>query len=303
MSVSFNVQLSDGRTLQYRSRPCFASVNNATYNIDYVSIDSVRYLPFLQQTWDSDSQTTIDKQLMTSNMTWDIANRWWTYLLSLPYISNGLVRHMKPGNVKGYKHGFSVLSRLPADRVMLTLFLLRAPQFQGGIVRTFCHLIDKFNCPEDVAFVTAFVLNNTTSGSIVEGDDPSHQLQYMNPCTDQESSIIYPAYFSYKGAKLMLNRLLCDDPDTDLYSGVQPKLSEVNKYERYGATSKSALGRFFCKKPGMSYSTGNLQLIINNDILRNEYIRKHGNSGSSLRYVNTRINDDQMNEIIHLIQA
>lgn len=304
MSVSFNVNLSDGRTLQYRSRPCFAAVNNATYNINYTSIDSVRYLPFVQNTWCGEAEMSIDKQVMPANMTWDIANRWWSYLLSLPYISQSLVRNFAPTNPKAYKHGFSVHARLPADRTMLTLFLLRAPQFQAGIVRTFCHLIDKFNCSEDVAFVTAFALNNTASGnnSIREGVDPSDQLQYMNTYTDQESTIIYPAYFSYKGAKLMMNRLLCDDPDTVLYGGAQERLCETNKYSRFGPTSRSALGRFFCKKPGMSYSTGNLQVIINNDILRNEYVRKHSNMGSLMRRMNTQLNDDQMNQVIDLIQ-
>jgi len=300
MSVSFNVYLSDYRTLRYTSKPCFAAVNGATHGISHSKLDYIEYLPFLQNTWDSDAQKCIEKLRMNESMDWDRAYRWWDYLLSLPYFANMVAD--RPDNLYAMQHGFKVRCNAPADRVMLTLFMFRAPQFQAGIVNTWCHIVDKFKCSKDVAFVLAFALNNTNYGArSYSYENRDVYLQRYNPSTDEESSIIFPGYFSYTSAKLLLNRLLNDDFDTVMYAGEQEVMSQSNAYHRYPLRNKKALGRFFAKKIGCSYSTGNLQCIIHNDILKLPPVRAHW----QLHHRDNRdyiINDDQMRELIAMME-
>ena len=300
MSVSFNVHLSDYRTLRYLSKPCFASVNGATHNISHSRLDKVEYLPFLQNKWDNDAGKTIEQRVMNDSMTWDNAYRWWDYLLSLRYFNNMI--QDAPQNPKAMQHGFTVRCNAPSDRVMTTLFMLRAPQFQPGIVNTWCHIVDKFKCSKDVAFVLAFALNNTQYGSRApNSSDPDSYLQRWYPGTDEESTIIYPGYFTYLGAKLMLNRLLHDDFDTLMYAGEQDIMASSNKYERFPIRNKKALGRFFTKKQGCSYSTGNLQCIIHNDILGLSQVKRHWQL-HHLPHESYLISDNQMRDLIQLME-
>lgn len=299
MSVSFNVHLSDYRTLKYLSKPCFASVNGAVNGMPHTRLDKIEYKPFLQNSWDNDAGKCIEQHIMTDSMTWDNAYRWWDYLLSLPYFKNMI--QDAPNNPIAMKHGFTVRCNAPSDRVMTTLFMLRAPQFQAGIVNTWCHIVDKFKCSKDVAFVTAFALNNTQyGGRAFTTSDPSDYLQRWNPGTDEESSIIYPGYFTYVGAKLMLNRLLCDDFDIQMYRGQQDIMCDSNNYKRFPLRNKKALGRFFTKKQGCSYSTGNLQCIIHNDILDLTPVKRHWQLFHQ-PHSSHKLSDTQMTNLINMI--
>tara|TARA_R100000365_G_C2748096_1_gene78853 strand:+ start:1232 stop:2026 length:795 start_codon:yes stop_codon:yes gene_type:complete len=264
-------------------------------------------MPFIQNAWDAKARRNIEKVVMPNDINWEMCSRWWDYLLQLPYFENMIMD--RPMSHEGYKHGIKVSSNFPADRVMLCLFLLRAPQFQTGIVRTWIHLLDKFDADKDVAFVTAFALNNKpyAATDLKLKEDPSQYIQRMYPYSDQESTIIYPEYFSLKGAKLLLNRLLCEDPDEVLYHGQQPYMNHNGAYERYSKRCKDALGRFFAKKPACSYSTGNIQCVIYNDIIirddeSREAVRKHG-SIISRPNSSWALNDNQMREILNLIAA
>ena len=300
MSVSFNVHLSDYRTLKYLSKPCFAAVNGATHNISHARLDYIEYLPFMQCKWDGDANKSIEKISMNESMDWDRAGQWWDYLLSLPYFANMVAD--RPDNHYAMQHGFKIRCNAPSDRVMLALFMFRAPQFQAGIVNTWCHIVDKFKCSKDVAFVLAFALNNTNYGARgYNYPDKDTYLQRFNPSTDEESSIIYPGYFSYTGAKLMLNRLLGDDFDTLMYAGEQEVMSNSNAYHRFPIRNKKALGRFFAKKQGCSYSTGNLQCIINNDILKLPPVKRHWQLHHQYG-TNYILNDDQMRELIAMME-
>jgi hypothetical protein len=314
MSLSFNVTLSDYRVLRYVSRPCFAAVNGATSGLDNTKIANIEYIPFLQNAWDEEARRNIEKVVMPSEINWEMCHRWWDYLSSLPYFSSMI---FDPNvNPVGYQHGIKVNADFPADRVMLCLFLLRAPQFQTGIVRTWIHLIDKFQADPDVAFVTAFALNNKphATTNVNSSEDPSDAIQRMYPYSDQESTIIFPQYFSLKGAKLLLNRLLCDTPDEVLYHGQQNYLSHTKKYNRYTMRCKKALGRFFAKKPGCGYSTGNIQTVIWNDIIhpslrdvdsessRVRLVSKH-HQLSSIPHVYYKLNDDQIRQLLNLMAA
>ncbi len=300
MSVSFNIHFSNFNAMKSLSRPCFASINQATNQFrDDIFINHIEYLPFWQSAWDNEAQASLESHVMPENMTWDIAHEWWKFLLNVPYFSAMILD--RPTTLKAMMHGFKVTSNAPSDRVMLTLFMFRAPQFQAGIVRSWHHLVTKFKCPKDVAFVTAFALNNTRYGNNVHTySDESDVLQRFNPLTDEESTIIYPGYFSLKGAQLMLNRLLDEDYDTLMYAGEQELLRRSGRYERFPIRNRKALGRFFAKKQGCSHSTGNLQCIISNDILDNVFKKRHW----QLHHMDLeayKISDSQMNNIIELI--
>ena len=310
MSLSFNVTLSDYRVLRYVSRPCFAAVNGATSGLDNTKIANIEYLPFLQNAWDEGARRNVEKIVMPDDINWEMCERWWSYLNSLPYFS-GMILDSNT-TPQGYQHGIKVNTNYPADRVMLCLFLLRTPQFQTGIVRTWIHLIDKFQADPDVAFVTAFALNNKPQSPNVNlSKDPSDAIQRMYPYSDQESTIIFPQYFSLKGAKLLLNRLLCDTPDEVLYHGQQNYMSHTGKYNRFTMRCKNALGRFFAKKPGCGYSTGNIQTVIWNDIIcpsldGEDYsaprVRKHHELGG-MPHVHYKLSDDNIRQLLILMAA
>lgn len=265
MSVSFEVQKSDMSVTRLMSRPCYASINSVLTTRDRqanVSIRNVRYLPFLQRAWCLDADATIDQHQMQSRIiTWEDCYKWWDYLMTLPFVTD--VLRNAPTTHVAMKDGFTVKSEFPADRVMCVLFLLRAPQYQTGIIQDWIKLVDKEKINPDTATVIAFILNRFTNH---EGCGK----YYLNSQSSSESTIIYPEYFTLKSAKLMLNRLLCEDYDKDLYKGSQPNLNVIGRYKRHPATSPSALGRFLCKKPSKSLRDGNVQVGLYCD-QRNDY--------------------------------
>ena len=259
MSVSFEVTLSqNNRIARFLSRPCFASVNSAiTYQEkrdDTCSIQSVKYLPFFHKYWCEERDRSVEDYRIHHNLEWDLCYDYWEYLMTLKFITDALVR--VPTTREEMKRGFEVKADLPADRVMVTLFILRAPQFLTSIVRDWHSMVNELNINPDTAFVCAFALNNyMLNGS----ESPTYKMGLES---SSESTIIYPEYFSLRGARIMLNRLLCDDYDKKLFGGEQDTLRHKHGYDRQPKEKKSALGRFFCKKP--SRRKGNLQTLIYN---------------------------------------
>lgn len=286
MSVSFDVKLTGtgDRTARFLSRPCFASINSAVSweekREGTTGIVSVKYIPFFQKMWDEDTNASKTDYSMDRNMTWEVAERYWEYLMSLKFITDALVKI--PESPMEMRQGFEIKAQLPADRVMVTLFLLRAPQYQPGIVVAWDSLVTVHDIHKDTAFVTALALNNYSTIRRVEWDEYGNEY-LMNAESSSENSIIYPEYFTLRSARIMLNRLLCDDYDEKLFSGIQQNLSEANEYKRYDKTDKRALGRFLCKKPGRTEKTKNLQVLFHN-FIKIDSVDTHSRLYRDLRY-------------------
>jgi hypothetical protein len=264
MAVSFEVKTSTQKVIKFTSRACFAAVNNIT-GIGSSKIEWIKYLPFFNRTWSNDDSMDVESQEMDKYMSWDLSKKWWTYMMSLPFITDIMIN--KPKTLKAFKAGFTVHTNHPADRVMVVLFLLRAPQYQSGIVRTWEYLVDTLKINKDTAFAMAFGLNNYNQVSMkTDKEFLANAFARVTTYMCRESTIIHPQHFTIKGAKLLINRLLCDDYDTQLYQGAQDTFYSQNCYHRAESTVQAALGRFFCKKPGSSHLRGNFQLTVLNDI-------------------------------------
>ena len=297
MGCSFEVTTSNAKTQRLMSRACFASINAVIGQSDRnsgVSIANVKYLPFLERTWCSEADATIDKHVLSLPMTWNVSYAWWEYLMTLKFVTDGLLN--TPTTESAMKDGFTVDANMPADRVMITLFLLRAPQFQAGLVTDWHKMQTKDHIHPDTAFVMTFWLNHYERHT----DDQDY---HMSPYSSTESAIVYPEYFTLAGARIMLNRLLCDDYDAELYGGKQDNMSRTSQYKRFPNKNLNAIGRYFCKKPAKNAKRNNLQVIINNQHDPDNEVKTH--SDLSQRRVRPRRNDVTLNikEMANLLEA
>jgi len=297
MGCSFEVTTNGMKTQRLMSKACFASINAVIGQSDRnygVSIDSVKYLPFLERTWCTDADATIDKHVMAHTMTWDVSYAWWEYLMTLKFVTDGLVN--TPTTELAMKDGFTVNANMPADRVMITLFLLRAPQYQAGLVTDWHKMQTKDSIHPDTAFVMTFWLNHH------ERHTADHDY-HMSPYSSTESAIVYPEYFTLAGARIMLNRLLCDDYDAELYGGKQANMKRTNSYKRFPNTNLNAIGRYFCKKPAKNAKRNNLQVMINNQQEPDNKVKTH--SDLSERRFRPRRDDVTLNikEMANLLEA
>ena len=292
MCVAFDVKLSNYMVVKHVGKPCFAAINNVTRGMsNHVHPVSIKYLPFLIKRWDREEEVEVEEIVLPDNIDWETCDSWWTYLMSLDFISSALVQ--KRNNLLGYKAGFEVQTDIPADRMMVVLFLLRAPQFMQGVVQTFTKLVD-MGYDKDLSFVAALAINDYQR---YLSEDPQ-DLQF-NPNSSTESTIIYPERFTIKGAKIMLNRLLCDDWDKDLYGGKQSTFRTAKHYKRASVNSSEALGRFFCKAPSGAYTRGNIQCTLMTDILKNP-TRLHSGIGW-MRSEDKGLNDDHIEKLMQLL--
>ena len=191
MSVSFEVKTTSQKVIKLVGRACFAAVNNVlSYRekSEGIQVESIKYLPFYNNKYSQEDNMHIEDYTMSPVMSWDLSEKWWKYLMSLPFITD--MMENKPKTLKAFKAGF------PADRVMIALFLLRAPQYQGGIVRNWEYLVDSLNIHKDTAFAMAFGLNNT--GPVAIGTPPEALPELYNRVTtysSSENTIVYPEHF------------------------------------------------------------------------------------------------------------
>lgn len=273
MAVSFEVMTSGRPPARFISRACFAAVNNVVTSYDFdrlgQRVHSVKYLPFVNQKFSGVDNMYIEMQEITVEMTWEIAGRWWKFLMEQPFITSGMQGMRKPSTLRGYQDGFTVSSDQKADKMMLQLFLLRAPQYQPGIVNTWNHLVQKMGVAEDTAFVIAFGINNQTSMTRKEERSASKTKRLLAVCAENpaESSIVHGEHFTVNGAKMMLNRLLGDESDARLYSGKQSRFSVKNCYDRARPYKPESLSRFFCKKPVATRNNKNFAMYMINDVI------------------------------------
>ena len=272
MSVSFEVTTNGKPPARYISRACFAQVNQAVSQRDYEDIGSrvrsVKYLPFLNQRFSAEDNLYLQGQDIFVNMTWEIAQKWWDFLLDQEFITSGM-EYQRPSTLRGYKDGFTVHADQKADKMMLILFLLRAPQFQAGIVNTWDYLVNKIGVAKDTAFVIAFGINNQSCHLYKEGTakQRNQRLLTISDINPSESSIVHGEYFTVNGAKMMLNRLLGDDVDNRLYGGKQAKFNTKNCYDRARPDNPKSLSRFFCKQPIATRKNKNFAMYMINDVI------------------------------------
>lgn len=273
MAVSFEVITSNRAPARFISRACFASINNVVtpheFNILGQRVHSIRYLPFVNKQFSAVDNMHIEVQKINTEMTWAIAERWWKFLMEQPFITSGMRDTRKPSTLRGYQNGFTVSSDQKADKMMLQLFLLRAPQYQPGIVNTWDHLVQKMGVAEDTAFVIAFGINNQTNMKFEGERSESKKKRMLAVCAENpsENSIVHGEYFTVNGAKMMLNRLLGDESDARLYSGKQKRFNDKNCYDRARPDKPESLSRFFCKKPAATRNNKNFAMYMINDVI------------------------------------
>lgn len=315
MGVSFEVITNNARIIKYNDRACFAHLNNIITPkeaVDNIKIQSVKYKPFLTERHCSEAGCYIEEIDMYDTMSWDVASRWWTYMMSLPFIHLNL--HQEPKNIVGYKAGFKVRTNIPADRMMLILFLMRMPQFQPSIVRQWDRLVRYHKANKDTAFVLALGLNNSTNmhhyageatAKPVESNESeeiaAYRLDAFNPVSCSESTVLYPEYTTVRSLKILLNRLVNEEPDLKLFHGKQVDFYDSSRYIREVKSKPDCLGRFFAKKGASAYRRGNFLMTVAKDILNLENIYRF----SDLRYLSLgrrHINAEQMQQIISLIE-
>lgn len=315
MGVSFEVTTNNARILKYNDRACFAHLNNVItpkesgYNI---KVQSVRYKPFHTERYCSEAGCYIEEIDMYDTMSWDVAERWWSYMMTLPFIHLNLLQ--EPKNLVGYKAGFVVRTNIPADRMMLILFLMRMPQFQPSIVRQWDRLVRYHKANKDTAFVLALGLNNSMNLHYHEGEDTAkpidsnnssemsaYRLDAFNSVSCSESTVLYPEYTTVRSLKILLNRLVNEEPDLKLFYGKQVDFYDSSRYIREVKSKPDCLGRFFAKKGASAYRRGNFLMTVAKDILNLENVYRF----SDLRYLSLgrrRINTEQMQQIISLIE-
>lgn len=313
MSVSFEVETNTHKVLKFMSRACFAAVNHVVTARDSregVAVQRITYKPFYQNIYDKDIDAYTDTHHMNPTMSWDLANKWWDYMLSLPFVSE-LLPNNQSNHVEAYKQGFKVDCNANADRVMLVLFLLRLPQFSSGIVRSWARLVSYHKAHPDTAFVIALGLNNRDPNcDYREGEEQNNpetcltaqMVDRISSQTCSENSVIYNEYFTIRGAKILLNRLTSQEPDKSLFNGKQESFSRCSKYLRYGKTEPRAIGRLLVKHPSKSYRRGNFTLKVIKDILKVDRVLRF----DDCLYLNRNecnINPSQMQEIISLIES
>lgn len=317
MSVSFEVVTNNSRTLKFNDRACFAHINNILDPRDReygIRIHNIKYKPFFGEQYCEDAECYVEDIRLSSLMGWSTASRWWSYLMSLPFISDCIVDSRMPNNIVAYKAGFRVKSDVPADRMMLVLFLLRLPQFQAGIVRQWDRLVRYHKAQKDTAFVLALGLNNTLGHDYESGEatsdpelrgseekDRAYRLDMFNPTSCAESTVLYPEYTTVRTLKILLNRLVNEEYDNQLFNGIQGLFRDTNRYHRAPKSDPECLGRFFAKKGATAYRRGNFMLTVAKDILQLEGVYRFGD----LRYVSLpsrHITSDQMQQIISLIE-
>lgn len=285
MAVSFEVMTSNRAPARFISRACFAAINNVVTPYDFgrlgQRVHSVRYLPFLNRSFNCIDNMYIEDKQITVEMTWAIAERWWKFLMEQPFITCGMSNTSKPSTLRGYQEGFTVSSDQRADKMMLQLFLLRAPQYQTGIVNTWNHLVQKMGVAEDTAFVIAFGINNQTNRSYKGERSTSKNKRLLTVCAENpsENSIVHGEYFTVNGAKMMLNRLLGDESDAQLYSGKQTRFSLKNCYDRARPSSPESLSRFFCKKPAATRNNKNFAMYMINDVIGKSAVNTYDGIG------------------------
>lgn len=313
MSVSFEVQTNTHKVLKYMSRACFAAVNHVVTTRESregIAVQRITYKPFYQSIYNRDINTYVDTYHMNDSMSWDLAKKWWDYMLSLPFVSE-LLPSKQSDHIEAYKQGFQVDCDANADRVMLVLFLLRLPQFSSGIVRSWARLVSYHKAHPDTAFVIALGLNNRDPNcNYLEGEehnDPetcltAKMVDRISAQTCSENSVIYNEYFTVRGAKILLNKLTSQEPDESLFNGKQESFSKYSKYIRYKKTEPKAIGRLLVKHPSKSYRYGNFTLKVIKDILKIDRVV----SFYDCLYLNSNecnINPSQMQEIISLIES
>lgn len=307
MAVSFEVTLSNMTVYKYVSRACFAPVNHVLSNDQmdrHNRVNAIKYLPFFQRYYSEEDCMNLEGYKMTKEMSWELATKWWDYLMTLPFITDSIKDDL-PSTTKGYKSGLKVTTDMPADRMMLTLFLLRAPQYQPNIVRVWDRVMQQHDTDPDTALVTSFAINSQHASDMIDTESFNPEcspLDSISPLYSCENTIVYPQYFSIIGAKIMLNRLLCDDYDKELFGGTQDYFRDKSHYNRYATTDPKALGRFFCKKPASSYRTGNLQARVAKDILGLEDVSKHSNLDYRRRH-ELAMDKEQIAQLIKLIES
>lgn len=285
MSVSFEVMTSNRAPARFISRACFAPINNVVtpheFNILGQTVHSIRYLPFVNKQFNAVDNMYIEVQEINTEMTWAIAERWWKFLMEQPFITSGMRNTRKPSTLRGYQDGFTVAADQRADKMMLQLFLLRAPQYQTGIVNTWDHLVQKMGVAEDTAFVIAFGINNQTNRSYTGERSASKKKRMLTVCAENpsENSIVHGEYFTVTGAKMMLNRLLGDESDARLYNGKQKRFNDKNCYDRARPSSPESLSRFFCKKPAATRNNKNFAMYMINDVIEKSAVNTYEGIG------------------------
>ena len=250
MPVSFFLVDNNGTRDLKKNKPCFASVQHT--HLDNVA--KVQYLPFTKFMWSDNTDDFTERTQDMSEFGTDVeplwACEWWSTLLSLPFFANGILNYQKDHVIAGIPQMFEVSTMLPADRMMIILFFLRAPQENPLVVKAFANL----KWGEGVDSRLAMLMS-----CFLEGAEGQYSVsEYEN----RENTLISKYAFSTKDVKtLMHNEFSPNFLEKDDKSK-QEMFFETNRYYRNDNNRKDALAAYFNRKRARSVNTGNLNMTI-----------------------------------------
>lgn len=253
MSTTYDV-VTDKTTISLKERACFGSLSHCVSRIEQGKIQKIIYYPFYIHNYKGSNLNIQDY-----STTKEVAQIWWEYLMSKKFFAEHILN-----DTKDFLKGIHVSCDIPADRLLMTLFMFRYVQDYSGVTKDFTDLVIYKKIDPDVAFILSFMLNNKYQG------EPRKPSGLYKPKTKflistlycPESTLIPTKSLSIKDTQSMLNNLLIEDYDKELFSGKQAKFTTKRTYDRHGGNSKKAICRYFSSRAATLASNNLLKAIL-----------------------------------------
>ena len=246
MSVTYSIKYTDWTDRYYEGRACFAGIN---CNDIEKEPDHIIYYPFkkkvLSEVTNQFEETTDPRNYYTKA---HLAIHWWRCLLKLPFFSNCVLNSKVMQNGDYVPSWFSVKANIPADRMMIVLFFLRAPQQNLGVVNAFYDLTINHKVQEDIAFLMSLYIQRNRAGEYVLVEHQS-----------EESCLLSHYAFSEKDVKEILQNEFSTNFKEENDRSKQPIFSTVKVYTRKPNRQKDSLSAYFNRKRAVKAATGNLK--------------------------------------------
>lgn len=253
MSTTFDVETSI-RTISFKQRACFGALSHCVSDTRLGDIQKVVYYPF--RIIDFGVQRIRPEDYNTTENT---AKFWWEYLMSKKFFSE----HILNKSEDFLLNGIHVSCNMPADRLLVTLFMFRYAQECSGVIIDFVDLVRNQKIDPDIAFILAFLINNKYQKlDISKGYNKTKKKFTIKVDYCPESTMIPSKSLSIKDTKSILNNLLSDNYDRELFSGVQDKFSIARTYHRKGEEHKQALCRYFSQRRAAMPTTNLLKAVL-----------------------------------------
>jgi hypothetical protein len=273
MGVSYNLVNEKGEVDIKRNKPCFAAVNFT--HLDNVT--KIQYEPFTRWKWsnDCDHQIKVQEIDHLNEEETEVALKWWSTLLQLPFFANCILNYENGDHVRHIPKMFEVSTEVPADRMMIVLFFLRAPQQNEGTMKTFRELVFKEKVDPKLAMLMSCFLF-----ALTDNEEVTDYMIRDSEC--REYTLISKYAFSIKDVKTAMQNEFSSSFSEENDRSKQRLFSVSTIYRRTDNHRKNALAAYFNKNRAISIKTGNLCKTLEKafaketpDYYRDVYIRSN----------------------------